>query len=353
LRPVPARQAPRTAVSLGQAAGPGRISDSWRAARRLDSASQPLLAIASRRGGSLAYPAALLGRSHSLMTADQEGPLPVYTVTLRDRSDRLRAAPGGRQRADPDDRQHCRGAGLLADMLLPGRRSQGLILTCLIGVAGALCGGWLATKLFHVHTLHGGVAGAVAGRIGDQADPCRRRKAPRRLVKCPLLAGRQAHHAVLPAEPADSQRAGPAGGKFPALRGAPPGWFRPRCPPAWPQERRTGSSRGQRKGRRPPSPLRPAVPPGLLPPRWERTARDPPAGRRRATSSSGSARRSLQAALQAARRPARAPAPTRRGAARRHMTGAGAERVQRLGHVRASGSTPELATGVWSGSTLR
>ena len=47
------------------------------------------------------------------------------------------------------------GAGLLANMLIPGRRSQGLILTCLIGVAGALGGGWAATKLFHVHTLHG------------------------------------------------------------------------------------------------------------------------------------------------------------------------------------------------------
>ena len=47
------------------------------------------------------------------------------------------------------------GAGLLANMLIPGRRSQGLVLTCLIGVAGALGGGWLATRLFHVHTLHG------------------------------------------------------------------------------------------------------------------------------------------------------------------------------------------------------
>src|SRR5580658_5818273 len=46
-------------------------------------------------------------------------------------------------------------AGLLANMLIPGRRSQGLILTCLIGVAGALGGGWAATKLFHVHTLNG------------------------------------------------------------------------------------------------------------------------------------------------------------------------------------------------------
>jgi uncharacterized membrane protein YeaQ/YmgE (transglycosylase-associated protein family) len=47
------------------------------------------------------------------------------------------------------------GAGLLGNMLIPGRRSQGLIVTCLIGVAGALGGGWVATKLFHVHTLHG------------------------------------------------------------------------------------------------------------------------------------------------------------------------------------------------------
>jgi uncharacterized membrane protein YeaQ/YmgE (transglycosylase-associated protein family) len=46
-------------------------------------------------------------------------------------------------------------SGLLANMLVPGRRSQGLILTCLIGVAGALGGGWVATKLFHVHTLQG------------------------------------------------------------------------------------------------------------------------------------------------------------------------------------------------------
>jgi len=46
-------------------------------------------------------------------------------------------------------------AGLLANLLIPGRRSQGLIVTCVIGVLGALGGGWLATKLFHVHTLHG------------------------------------------------------------------------------------------------------------------------------------------------------------------------------------------------------
>ena len=46
-------------------------------------------------------------------------------------------------------------AGLLANMLIPGKRSQGLILTCLIGIAGALAGGWVATKVFHIHSLQG------------------------------------------------------------------------------------------------------------------------------------------------------------------------------------------------------
>jgi uncharacterized membrane protein YeaQ/YmgE (transglycosylase-associated protein family) len=47
-------------------------------------------------------------------------------------------------------------AGLLANMLIPGKRSQGLILTCAIGIGGALLGGWAATKLFHLHhALHG------------------------------------------------------------------------------------------------------------------------------------------------------------------------------------------------------
>jgi uncharacterized membrane protein YeaQ/YmgE (transglycosylase-associated protein family) len=48
------------------------------------------------------------------------------------------------------------GAGLLANLLLGGRtRSPGLIITCAIGAGGALLGGWFATELFHVHTLHG------------------------------------------------------------------------------------------------------------------------------------------------------------------------------------------------------
>ena len=47
------------------------------------------------------------------------------------------------------------GAGLLANLLIPGKRSQGLFITCVIGIAGALLGGWAATALFHVHTLNG------------------------------------------------------------------------------------------------------------------------------------------------------------------------------------------------------
>ncbi|MGD0608504.1 MAG: GlsB/YeaQ/YmgE family stress response membrane protein [Streptosporangiaceae bacterium] len=46
-------------------------------------------------------------------------------------------------------------AGLIANMIIPGRRSQGLIVTCAIGILGALAGGWVATRVFHVHTLNG------------------------------------------------------------------------------------------------------------------------------------------------------------------------------------------------------
>ena len=78
-------------------------------------------------------------------------------------------------------------------MLIPGRRSQGLVITCVIGIAGALLGGWLATKLFHVVTLHGffnlstwltAIAGAAAlllayhlvtGPSGRRVPSCRHR----------------------------------------------------------------------------------------------------------------------------------------------------------------------------------
>jgi uncharacterized membrane protein YeaQ/YmgE (transglycosylase-associated protein family) len=46
-------------------------------------------------------------------------------------------------------------AGIIAEHVVSGRRSHGIIVTCLIGVAGALLGGWIATKIFHVVSLQG------------------------------------------------------------------------------------------------------------------------------------------------------------------------------------------------------
>jgi uncharacterized membrane protein YeaQ/YmgE (transglycosylase-associated protein family) len=43
------------------------------------------------------------------------------------------------------------GAGLVANILVHGRRSRGLVLTCLVGIAGALIGGCSAAGFFHVH----------------------------------------------------------------------------------------------------------------------------------------------------------------------------------------------------------
>ncbi len=46
-------------------------------------------------------------------------------------------------------------AGAIAKLLMPGRDPQGCIITIVLGVVGALLGGWLATKL--------GWGGAVSG----------------------------------------------------------------------------------------------------------------------------------------------------------------------------------------------
>ncbi|MFI0486047.1 GlsB/YeaQ/YmgE family stress response membrane protein [Actinomadura sp. 9N215] len=46
-------------------------------------------------------------------------------------------------------------AGFIAKALVPGRDPQGLIVTTLIGVAGALPGGFLATRLFDVDGVQG------------------------------------------------------------------------------------------------------------------------------------------------------------------------------------------------------
>ena len=45
--------------------------------------------------------------------------------------------------------------GAIAEHLISGRESHGIIVTCVIGIVGALLGGWLATKIFHVHSIHG------------------------------------------------------------------------------------------------------------------------------------------------------------------------------------------------------
>lgn len=46
-------------------------------------------------------------------------------------------------------------AGFAARTLVPGRDSQGLIITLVLGVCGALLGGFIATELFHVKGIQG------------------------------------------------------------------------------------------------------------------------------------------------------------------------------------------------------
>jgi uncharacterized membrane protein YeaQ/YmgE (transglycosylase-associated protein family) len=67
-------------------------------------------------------------------------------------------------------------AGTLAKMLFPGK-SPGIAITCVLGICGALLGGWLAARLFHLHTLNGffnlpawltAIAGAAVVLIGYQ-----------------------------------------------------------------------------------------------------------------------------------------------------------------------------------------
>ena len=43
-------------------------------------------------------------------------------------------------------------AGVIAKSLLGGRAQHGIIITILIGIAGALLGGWVASKYFDVDT---------------------------------------------------------------------------------------------------------------------------------------------------------------------------------------------------------
>jgi uncharacterized membrane protein YeaQ/YmgE (transglycosylase-associated protein family) len=46
-------------------------------------------------------------------------------------------------------------AGMIAKMLVPGRDREGIILTAVIGIVGALAGGFVATKVFHVPGVQG------------------------------------------------------------------------------------------------------------------------------------------------------------------------------------------------------
>ncbi|MDV6011753.1 GlsB/YeaQ/YmgE family stress response membrane protein [Haloechinothrix sp. LS1_15] len=42
-------------------------------------------------------------------------------------------------------------AGLIAKLLMPGRDPGGCILTVVLGITGALLGGWLGGTLFNIH----------------------------------------------------------------------------------------------------------------------------------------------------------------------------------------------------------
>src|SRR5689334_4988745 len=46
-------------------------------------------------------------------------------------------------------------AGVIAKSLLGGRAQHGIIVTILIGIAGALLGGWAASKFFHIQASGG------------------------------------------------------------------------------------------------------------------------------------------------------------------------------------------------------
>jgi uncharacterized membrane protein YeaQ/YmgE (transglycosylase-associated protein family) len=46
-------------------------------------------------------------------------------------------------------------AGMVAKQLVPGKDSQGLVITTLIGIGGALLGGFVATEIFHIDGIQG------------------------------------------------------------------------------------------------------------------------------------------------------------------------------------------------------
>ncbi|EHO4784959.1 GlsB/YeaQ/YmgE family stress response membrane protein [Salmonella enterica subsp. enterica serovar Enteritidis] len=60
-------------------------------------------------------------------------------------------------------------AGVIAKLLMPGRDGGGFILTCILGIVGAVVGGWLATMFgiggsisgFNLHSFQVAVVGAI------------------------------------------------------------------------------------------------------------------------------------------------------------------------------------------------
>lgn len=59
--------------------------------------------------------------------------------------------------------------GVIAKLLMPGRDGGGFILTCILGIVGAVVGGWLATMFgiggsisgFNLHSFLVAVVGAI------------------------------------------------------------------------------------------------------------------------------------------------------------------------------------------------
>ena len=57
-------------------------------------------------------------------------------------------------------------AGAIAKFLMPGSDPGGWIVTILIGIAGALVGGWLGQTLFGIGTTSFSFAGLITAIVG-------------------------------------------------------------------------------------------------------------------------------------------------------------------------------------------
>ncbi|EGE3673019.1 GlsB/YeaQ/YmgE family stress response membrane protein [Shigella sonnei] len=51
-------------------------------------------------------------------------------------------------------------AGIIAKLIMPGRDGGGFFLTCILGIVGAVVGGWLATMF--------GIGGSISGLLHQQ-----------------------------------------------------------------------------------------------------------------------------------------------------------------------------------------